>query len=214
VYDCTMKRFLGTAIAVLTLLTASVAAAEPRATSAREQSPVSSQLRYGVAIELNTLVMTPYAGATVYGFGAFAGIKVRRVIVGVGFDYLKTRFDPNYVSRQYAALSTKELRLEGQVVLLRSNDARAEIFALGAFGWSEGSPYRHPRSENLTKPFGPVSGGVGIRFWPCQYLGVSIATGAVAHGGKTEIQGEEENYDSTTLVSMFGRLSITAVTGW
>jgi hypothetical protein len=212
-----LKYLLGTAIAAVTLLATSAAAAEPQATSAREEAPVSGQLDYGAAFELNTLVMRPYEGATVYGIGAFAGIKMRRIIVGVGFDNLKSRFDPNYVSGQYDVISTvltKELRIEGQVVLLRSNDAFAEVFALGAYGWSEGSPYRHPRSENLSKPFGRVSGGVGIRLWPHPYLGVSIAAGAVAHSGKTEIEGAGENYNSTTLVSMFGRLSITAVAGW
>jgi hypothetical protein len=215
---CSIKYFLGTAITVLTLIaTSGAAAAEPQATSAREQAPVSGQLSYGAAFELNTLVMTPYAGATVYGIGAFAGVKVRRIIVGVGFDNLKTRVDPNYVRGQHEVISnvlTKELRVEGQVVLLQSNDACAEIFAFGAYGWSEDIPYRHSLSENLSKPFGPLSGGVGIRLWLHQYLGVSIATGAVARGGKTEIRGEEENYNSKTFVSMFGRLSITAVTGW
>jgi hypothetical protein len=215
---CSMKYFLGTGLIVLTLLTTSAAAAaEPQATSAREQAPVSGQLSYGAVFELNTLAMTPHAEATVYGIGAFVGVKVRRIIVGVGFDNLKSRFDPDYASGQYDELSsvlTKELRVEGQIVLLQTNDAFADVFALGAYGWSEDIPYRHPRSENLSKSFGPMSGGVGIRLWLHPHLGVSIATGAVVHGGKTEIRGEEENYSSRTLVSMFGRLSITAVGGW
>lgn len=205
-YDRTIERFALLAVGAVALLGTSPASAEPW--KPPKTSPRSAQVRIGVGIEASAFVMAPVKSLSAYGGSILAGVKLDRVLVGLAFDY----FAPPLGAVDFETVSTTAKRVEVQVALLRSSDARVEALWFGALGWSEGGSYvQEANYLNVTSSFGPWRTGAGVRFWPSRWVGLSATTGVVGY--------EDEYWDmdgrgSRSAVSLFSRFGVMGVLGW
>jgi hypothetical protein len=182
-----MKRLLNAMLIIAALV------ATPGAARARES--VLGQKESGFALQLNLgVVNIPGSGnnaALAIGLvqgGFFAGWKIDRFIVGLNFDInrfaqgqtMPTPGQPNSTS-DTSMSATGILLMPGiQVAVLRSSDARVELYGEFDLGWG------HAFNDQTPAPMGPQPEtsnnrlvyqlGPGVRYW----VHPQFAVGAMA----------------------------------
>lgn len=196
--------------------------------SARAEKQLDgAQVHQGFALELNVgsrLFSIAGAGTTL-SFGAlqggiFAGYKISRVIVGLGFDLSRvasgssTGGGSETSQADTAILFTPGIR----VAIVRSAENRVELFGQFDLGFGTTIHEDHPNQPNapdrsvfnLVYRIGP-----GVRFWAHPQFGISAAAGLEGDFAFNTITqnglGGQTQHTSTGLTSIFAALQLTGV---
>jgi hypothetical protein len=211
-------------IAIVLLLAGGVLAQEP----APMGTPPSGQKRNGFTLETHVGTQLVTVGAIgggaptaigLFGGGFFAGYKIDRIMVGLGFDLARVATGMSIPGADTSNASTAFFITPGvRVAILRSHDQRVEM--TGQFDLGLGTT----TTEQSPSPMGPqpeetrfrlyYNLGPGVRFWVHPQFAIGAVTGVhgdFAYTKTTPPMSTTSTSTSSTVTSIFAALQLLGV---
>jgi hypothetical protein len=186
---------------------------------------VSGQKERGFAMEgrvgTQLLALTGVGTIGAVGGGVFAGYKIDRVIVGLGFDVARVATSTTQPGSDMSDATTAFFFTPGiRVAIVRSQDQRVDFFGLFDLGLGtvvqEESPPPTGTQPDVLRFRLKYDLGPGVRFWAHPQFAVGAVAGV--HGDfaytktSTTIFGTTTtSSQSTTLTSIFAALQLMGV---
>jgi Outer membrane protein beta-barrel domain len=186
-----------------------IVAPDPALAGAQKERGIVAEIHLGSQlVALGNVGQNPLAIAGLEG-GLFGGYKFDRVIVGLGLSLTRTENGSNPGNMPFSQAQTQLLLVPGaRFALLRSADARVELFGEADFGFGHvffeaTGGGNSPSNFQFRYQLGP-----GLRYWLHPQLAFSALAGL---RGDYTWQGTGNVSTNSDITSIFATLAFTGV---